>query len=101
MIAIATLTALAILAIICVWRWSAAAAVALAVVSAAWLPLSNGRLEGAVLVTFDAGHGLTASDLLSYLGLLIVIWSTARARRARPGSSPLPWLAAPALLACG
>jgi hypothetical protein len=64
--------------------------------------VNNDRLEGPVLITVSAKHGLSAMDLLAYLGFLVAIWSTAMAPvRAWPASSPLPWLAAPPLFACG
>ena len=101
-LAIIDLSALVVLAAVCMLRWSALAALLLAVVSAAWLPVNNGRLEGPVLITVDAGHGLTAMDLVAYFGFLVVIWSTARARRAGATSAAgKPVAVALLLLVCG
>lgn len=38
--------------------------------SAAWV-LFNGPIEGPILITFSAQHGLTVSDLLAVAGVLV------------------------------
>ena len=103
---LANLVALAVLGAACMTRWSMPTTVGLALASAAWLPLNNGRLEGPVLVTLDPRHGLTASDLLAYLGFAVALWSTVRAHRgSRFGlvsrSEVLTGLAVPILLVGG
>jgi len=106
LIVVANLVVLGALVAVCVLRWSALAALLLAVVSAAWLPVNNGRLEGPVLITVDPKHGLTTMDLVAYFGFLIVIWSTVRARRVGAASAAgkpvaLASVGASLLLVCG
>jgi hypothetical protein len=47
-----------------------AAALLLLPASAAWV-LFNGPIEGPILVTFSSTHGLTVSDLLAVVGVLV------------------------------
>ena len=47
-----------------------AAAALLLPVSAAWV-LFNGPIEGPILLTFSTDHGLTVSDLLAAVGVLV------------------------------
>ena len=47
-----------------------AAALLLLPVSAAWV-LFNGRIEGPILLTISSSHGLTVSDLLAVVGVLV------------------------------
>jgi hypothetical protein len=47
-----------------------AAALLLLPASAAWV-LFNGPIEGPILVTLSPDHGLTVSDLLAVLGVLV------------------------------
>ena len=47
-----------------------AAALLLLPVSAGWV-LFNGPIEGPILVTFSTDHGLTVSDLLAAVGVLV------------------------------
>ena len=47
-----------------------AAALLLLPASAAWV-LFNGPIEGPILLTLSANHGLTVSDLLAVLGVLV------------------------------
>ena len=47
-----------------------AAAALLLPVSAAWV-LFNGPIEGPILLTFSTDHGLTVSDLLATVGVLV------------------------------
>jgi hypothetical protein len=58
------------------------AATLLVVLCLVW-PFVNGRLEGAVLWTLSEDHGLTLSDLLSPIGLLVGgarLWGSSRRR---------------------
>jgi hypothetical protein len=47
-----------------------AAALLLLPVSAAWV-LFNGPIEGPILLTISSTHGLTVSDLLAVVGVLV------------------------------
>ena len=47
-----------------------AAALLLLPVSAAWV-LFNGPIEGPILLTISTSHGLTVSDLLAVVGVLV------------------------------
>ena len=47
-----------------------AAALLLLPVSAAWV-LFNGPIEGPILLTISSSHGLTVSDLLAVVGVLV------------------------------
>jgi hypothetical protein len=47
-----------------------AAAVLLLPVSAAWV-LFNGPIEGSILLTLSTDHGVTVSDLLAVVGVLV------------------------------
>ena len=49
-----------------------AAAITLLAVSVRW-PFVNSSLEGAVLWVVARGHGLTASDLLSPVGIAVAV----------------------------
>jgi len=51
-------------------RGRRAGAVLLLPMSAAWV-LFNGSLEGPVLLTFSENHGLTVSDLLAAVAVLV------------------------------
>jgi hypothetical protein len=58
-------------------------AAVLAVVSAAWLPVNNGHLEGPTLVAVGHDHGLTVADLFAYLGLALSLVAAWRWRRVQ------------------
>jgi len=57
-----------------------AAAWALLPVSAAWV-VFNGPFEGPVLVTLSRSHGITVSDLLAVVGVLVALATLAGGRR--------------------
>jgi hypothetical protein len=61
-------------------------AVLLLPVSAAWVAF-NGRLEGPVLLSLTSAHGITASDVLAILGVVIALSVLVldRRPRGRPG----------------
>lgn len=62
-------------------------ALLLAVLSAAWLPINNGHLEGPVLIVVAHDHGLTTADLLAYAGFALALlagWRWQR-RQVRTG----------------
>ncbi|GAA1885429.1 hypothetical protein [Williamsia serinedens] len=61
-------------------RPSVRAAVACAVVAIAWV-IWNGPIEGAVLVSFTPDHGITESDVLGAVALVIAGATVVRARR--------------------
>ena len=48
-------------------------AVAFVGLSGLWL-IVNGSLEGPVLLPLSTGHGVTAADLLSLVGLAVAVW---------------------------
>jgi hypothetical protein len=56
-----------------------AVALLLLPVSAGWVAF-NGRLEGPVLVTLTTSHGITASDLLAVLGVVVALTVLVRER---------------------
>jgi uncharacterized membrane protein HdeD (DUF308 family) len=56
------------------------AAALLLPVSGAWI-FFNGPIEGPILVTFTPTHGLTVSDLLGVLGVLVGLLALWRGRR--------------------
>jgi hypothetical protein len=58
-----------------------AAAVLLLPASGAWV-LFNGTLEGPVLVTLTPTHGLTVSDLLAVVGVLVAAGALVGGRRS-------------------
>lgn len=66
------------------------------VVAALLLPVSlgwvvfNGRLEGPVLITLSQSHGVTASDLLAVLGVVVALVVLVLERRPRKRSGPPP-----------
>jgi hypothetical protein len=64
------LVGLLILALRARGRHRHAAAVLLLPVSAAWV-LFNGPIEGPVLLVLSTNHGLTVSDLLAAVGVLV------------------------------
>jgi hypothetical protein len=57
-------------------------AVALAVVSVLWL-LTNNPMEGPILVTLSADHGITGGDLAGLAGLAVAAWRFRVATRTR------------------
>lgn len=63
----------------CLARPSVQAAVTLVVVSGMWA-VGNGPIEGRVLWTYSRAHGITESDLLSVLGVVIAAITVWRAR---------------------
>jgi amino acid permease len=63
------------------------AALLLLPVSAAWVAF-NGRLEGPVLITFTPAHGVTVSDLLAVLGVLVSLAVLLVGRRSRDRVRP-------------
>jgi hypothetical protein len=66
-----------------------AVAVLLLPVSAGWVAF-NGRLEGPVLVPLTTSHGITASDLLAILGVVVALVMLVRDRRLRRRRAPRP-----------
>ncbi|MGB3771642.1 MAG: hypothetical protein WBF79_11185 [Rhodococcus sp. (in: high G+C Gram-positive bacteria)] len=66
----------------CLAKPNALSVSAVTVASLAWL-LFNAPLEGRVLVVFSVQHGLTESDLLSMVGVLIAAVGVARMMRRR------------------
>jgi hypothetical protein len=67
---LAVLVALILVALRARGRVRRTVGVLLLPVSAAWVAF-NGRLEGPVLITFSQAHGVTVSDLLAVLGVLV------------------------------
>jgi hypothetical protein len=63
------------------------AAVLLLPVSAAWVAF-NGRIEGPVLLSLSRAHGVTASDLLAVVGVLVALAVLLRGRRPPQGVRP-------------
>ena len=61
-------------------RPSVRAACVLAVIAGAWL-IWNGPLEGGILVTLTATHGITEADLLSVVALALSAYTVFRVRR--------------------
>lgn len=73
----------------CLSAGTVGSVVALVVMAIVW-PLANGPLEGHVLVTLNREDGVTTSDLLSVLALLVAIrqgWKL-RARPPRDAAPP-------------
>ncbi|UYF96823.1 hypothetical protein OCS65_07725 [Rhodococcus aetherivorans] len=71
----------------CLARPNVLSAAATVLASFLWLPL-NGPLEGRVLYVLNPGHGLTESDLLSFVGFAIAtwgFWDSHRHRRYKRG----------------
>ena len=56
------------------------AAVLLLPVAAAWV-LFNGPIEGPILLTLSTDHGLTVSDLLAVVAVLVAVAVLVRRRR--------------------
>ncbi len=67
-------------------RPSVRAAAVLAVVSLAWV-VWNGPIEGATLIRFTSGHGITESDLLAVVGLVIAGVTVKRVQSGRESSA--------------
>ncbi|MCF3939330.1 MULTISPECIES: hypothetical protein [Gordonia] len=63
----------------CLARPSVQAAIALVVVSGMWV-VGNGPIEGRVLWSYSRAHGVTESDLLSVIGVIIAAITLWRAR---------------------
>ena len=65
-------------------------AVLLAALSGLWLAL-NGPMEGDILLTITADHGLTAADLAGLAGLGLALWQFLRpaAVQTVPGAEPV------------
>jgi hypothetical protein len=59
-------------------RWSILSTLTFAVI---W-PFVNGILEGNLLLSISSTHGITVSDLLSVLAVMIALFQTTRIRRA-------------------
>ena len=57
-------------------------AAVLAALSLLWLVV-NDPMEGTVLLTFSAGHGLTGADLAGFAGLAIAAYRGLAIRRVR------------------
>ena len=60
-------------------KWSILATLTFAVM---W-PFVNGVLEGKILLKISSTHGITVSDLLSVLAVVIALVQTMRIRRTR------------------
>lgn len=58
----------------------------LAAVSLLWLVV-NGPMEGPVLVTVTAAHGVTGADLAGFAGLALATYRALAVRRIRIGGS--------------
>ncbi len=67
-----TLVALLLTALIARSRLRRAAAVLLLPAGVAWV-LFNGPLEGAVLLTLTSSHGVTTSDLLAVVAVVVAV----------------------------
>jgi multisubunit Na+/H+ antiporter MnhG subunit len=76
------LVALVLVALRARGRLRRAVALLLLPVSVAWVAF-NGRLEGPVLITFTQAHGVTVSDLLAVLGVLVALVVLVLDRRRR------------------
>lgn len=61
-------------------RFGLAGAGTLAAVSLLWLVV-NGPMEGPVLITVAADHGITGGDLAGFAGLALAVLQGARVRR--------------------
>ncbi|GAA1460678.1 hypothetical protein [Williamsia maris] len=66
----------------CLARPSLPAAAVLTVVAVLWSRF-NGPIEGRVLVSFNVAHGVTESDLLSIVAVVIAVVALWRVRRSR------------------
>ncbi|MHA3702268.1 hypothetical protein ACXR2U_08775 [Jatrophihabitans sp. YIM 134969] len=73
------------------WGW------VLMLASGAWLPANNAVLEGPILVTVAADHGLTVSDCFGIAGVIVGGLLTWPPGRWRPGW----WLVARAAVVAG
>lgn len=76
------LLGLGVAAVLCAMRPTLRNVALVGVVSGAWL-LTNGPVEGPVLLTFSPHHGLTVGDLAVLLAVPGVL-SYLRCKRARP-----------------
>jgi hypothetical protein len=65
-------------------RWSILAVLTFALI---W-PFVNGPLEGNLLLKVSSTHGITVSDLLSVLAVVIALVQGMRIRRARRRGQP-------------
>ncbi|MDT5227555.1 MAG: hypothetical protein QOH94_1348 [Mycobacterium sp.] len=65
-------------------KWSILATAASALI---W-PFVNGILEGNLLLKISSTHGITVSDLLSVLAVVIALVQTMRIRRSRRLGQP-------------
>lgn len=61
-------------------RWGRPGAALLAVCSVLWL-VANRSMEGELLWTVSAGHGLVAADLAGLAGLVVALVVLVRGRR--------------------
>ncbi|AWH01780.1 hypothetical protein DCN13_19095 [Rhodococcus ruber] len=71
----------------CLARPNVVSSTAVAMAAVLWLAL-NGSIEGRVILSVDREHGLTESDLLSFVGFGICVWgywSSVRHCRGGPG----------------
>jgi FtsH-binding integral membrane protein len=66
-------------------RWSILAVLTFAVI---W-PFTNGILEGNLLLAVSKTHGVTVSDLLSVLAVIVAFVQTLRIRRAARRNRPI------------
>ena len=90
MIARLVLAALVLAAAASVLRPGCPVAVLTAALSAVWLPVNNGVLEGATLLTLSEDHGVTVADLASVAGAGLAVVAVLRWRDgvAGPGRRP-------------
>ena len=59
-------------------------AAALVLTSVLWLIVNKDRMEGAILWTVSAHHGLTAGDLVGIAGIALGAWTLWKSRQGPP-----------------
>jgi hypothetical protein len=81
---IVALNALFAAAVWCVVALNARSLSALVVCAVIW-PFVNGPLEGNIIVRIDGAHGITVSDLLTVIALLLAVIKFRQMRARRDG----------------
>ncbi len=71
----------------CLARPNRASILSVLVFAVLW-PFVNGRLEGRILAVLSPGHGITESDLLSVLAVVVVTVQVGRKTMARVSAKP-------------